>query len=279
MKRMKKFFLLMMVVVMACVCSLGLTGCVEDIKKLEINLQICDYDNGGEMEEYTLSIDLYRHLAPKTVDAISGYVKEGYYDGALFYKMTSFDSQYMVGDLLYDAESTETQNIVKNAVKPNLPGEFEYGGTVGSNLTNRKGSIGLWRSWYAVDGGYQDNRNATDSGSATWFLPSTLITSYNKYFCVFGQFDVNDDDNKATLEALASVFEEENCENFVIYYTGEYDNLQYHCVPESDFRSNEIDDLFVAEGEELTCYNHFTISIPVTPLGAMGAKIVSAKIV
>ena len=276
MRKIKTTFLLIMALIMSMVCSIGLTGCIEDIKKLELNIEIYDYEEKTDIEEYTMTIDLYRHLAPKTVDAIVKYVGEGYYDGAIFYKMTAHSSQYMLGDLLFSESATETQGIVKNDVKP---GEFEYGGTVGSNLVNKKGSIGLWRSWYALDGGYQNNRNATDTGSATWYMPTSSIASYDKYFCVFAQYDVNSDANEETLTALSTAFLADNCENYVIYYTGEYDNLTFNCVRESKFNKDAIEDLFVAEGTELACYNYYTISVPVTANGVIGAKIVSAKIV
>ena len=105
------------------------------------------------------------------------------------------------------------------------------------------------------------------------------IPNYDKYFCVFAQYDVDADANKETLTALSTAFNVDNCENYVIYYTGEYDNLTFNCVRESKFNKDAIEDLFVAEGTELACYNHYTISVPVTANGEVGAKIVSAKIV
>ena len=155
MKRIKKLFVGLMAMIMTCVCTFSLAGCVEDIKKLELNIQVYDYSTTNEMEDYTISIDLYRHLAPKTVDAIIEYVNDGYYNDAIFYKMDDYTKQIMVGDLL------DKDGIEQNAIKPEIEGEFEAGGTIGSNLTNKKGALGLWRSWYEVDGDYDNNNNAT----------------------------------------------------------------------------------------------------------------------
>lgn len=283
MKALKKIFINLIAVVMTCMCMFSLTGCIEDIKKLELKLQVYDYAN-SKTEEYTLSVDLYRHLAPNTVDAIIGYVNEGYYDGALFYKMEDYSSQIMIGDLIVD----ESGKIAQNAVKPQIEGEFEKGGTIGSNLVSEKGSIGLWRSWTAFDNTYK-SANATDTGRATWYIPTSDISSYNKYFCVFAQYDTADEDNADAIDALTAAFgSAENYDEYVIYYTGKYDEskadenygLEFHCESASTFVAGDISDLFTADkaSAQLVCYNHYTVRVP-EKNGAFAAKISSAKIV
>lgn len=283
MKRLKKLFVSFMAVVMMCVCAFSLTGCIEDLRKLELNVQIYNYDEQVS-EEYTMSIDLYRHLAPKTVDAIVAYVNDGYYTDTVFYKQDSYNSQIMIGDLVYKNGALDA-----NAIKPQIDGEFEKGGTIGSNLTSKKGSIGLWRSWFAQDNSYSNNANATDSGRATWFIPTDTISAYTGNFCVFGQFDTTAENNSETLTALNKAFENaNNYEEYVIYYTGEYNDqtpdaedgfgLTMHIVQKDEFDEDGIDGLFKAEDAQLVCYNHKTVKVPVTSSGAVGAKIVSAKI-
>ncbi len=277
MKKVKNLFSLCIAILMAFACTIGFTGCATNIKRMELTVQVYDYDNGS-LNEYTMEIDLYGHLAPLTVDAISKYVSEHYYDNTPFYKLGAYGSQIMMGDLNYnDGE------VTMKDTKPTLPGEFTYGGqqTIGgSALTAKKGTIGLWRSWYEQDGNYE-GRNATDSGSATWFIPTQSISGYNDYFCIFAQYDLYKGDNEEVLLALASAFaKEENCVSYTIYYTGEdYENLQFNCVKSEDFNKDLIENLFEAEGDQLVCYNQYNVSFPVTPNGEIGARIVSAKIV
>ena len=279
MQRIKKLFIILMAVVMACICSVTLFGCAkEDIKEMEVKISVYNYDD-ETTETYTMSIDLYRHLTPNTVDAIVKYVNAGYYNNTVFYKMADYSRQIMVGDLLFTADEMENAGFSLNAEKPAIEGEFKYGGTTGSNLTAKKGSIGLWRSWYAHDNGYSDNRNGTDSGRATWFIPTESISSYNDYFCIFAQYDTSDDDNKDAIAAITEALSDSDYYvEYEIYYTGEYDNLTFHCVEKEDFVEDDIEDLFKAEGAELMCYNHYTVRVPMNG-GNVAAKIVSAKIV
>jgi cyclophilin family peptidyl-prolyl cis-trans isomerase len=282
MKKFKKLLINVIACIMTATCVFSLTACVEDIRKLEIKIETYNYEANGAVETHTMNIDLYRHLAPKTVDAIVNYVnEEGYYNDAIFYKMKNYGSQIMFGDLVYRS------GIKANEVKPTLPGEFTYGGTVGSNLTNKKGSIGLWRSWYEADGGYSDNRNATDSGRATMFMPTSTLSSYNDYFCVFGQFDAEATENAKTLETLEAIFaSSSNYEEYVIYYTGEYDatkadsnyGLTFNCVSVEDYKEVDTDTVFKAEGAQLVCYNATNVYIPMAN-GVIGARIISANII
>ena len=283
----KRVSISFMAVVMAIFACFSLTGCIEDIKRVELKIQVYNYADNGAFEDYTMNIDLYRHLAPNTVDAIVKYVNDKHYDGTVFYKLsnTSYSSQYMIGELVEDEGQFKL-----NAIQPQLgKGEFEYGGTIGSNLTNKKGAVGLWRSWYETDDEFKTSSDATGSGRATWFMPTSEISKYNKWMCVFGQYDVSAENNANTLTALSKAFSTGNYESYVVYYTGEYNaetpdagdgyGLTGHIVASNDFVEDDIEDLFTAEGKQLECYNHYTIQVPVAANGAVAAKIVSAKIV
>lgn len=277
MKKIKKLFGMMLALLMIMVSSLSLVGCSSDIKKMQIKLEVYDY-SAQKANEYTMDIDLYGHLAPETVKAIVSYVNDGYYNDALFYKMKDSSKQFMLGDLKIDGE-----NIAQNEVKPNLNGEFLNGGTItegGEALSSTAGTIGLWRSWTAHDGNYKHS-SGTNSGSATWFIPTEEIADYKNWFCVFGQYDVEAENNKNAISALTAAFaDSDNYVEYVIYYTGtEYENLEFHCVKASEFNADEIENLFEAKDGQLVCYNKYSVQIPTTPSGAFGAKIVEAKIV
>lgn len=293
MKRFGKILINALVVVMLAVSCFGLVGCKKDIKTVELTISLYDYEHNKwyDESEVAITVDLYRHLAPNTVDKMVEYVNEGYYDGAIFYKSKlktgTLLSQVMFGDLKVD----EHNQIVLNDIKPMIDGEFEYGNTKGSDLVNEKGSVGLWRTWNADDDSNNDGfkTNASyDTGRATWFMPEKANSSYDKYFCVFGKLDLEDESTSTGLDAIIDAFvEEETYQEYVIYYTGEYDyekvnenfGLEYHCVLEEDFDADEVEDLFEAEGDEYACYNYYTIQVPVTPQGNFATVVKSVKII
>ena len=85
MKRFLKVFTNLIAVFMLVFATFTMVGCGEDIKTAKVKIQLYDY---AESEFYadsevTLSIDLYGHLATKTVEAIVKYINEGYYNNAL----------------------------------------------------------------------------------------------------------------------------------------------------------------------------------------------------
>lgn len=261
---MKTFKRIMFNVIAAVVLAMSafcLTAC-EDIKTLQVKIR-------AEENEYTLTVDLYRHLAPNTVDTIIDYVKEGYYNDALFYKMDGYSSQLMVGDL-----KEAGGEITLNANKPQIKGEFENNGVKGSNLKAASGYIGLWRSWYSHDGSYNLSSSARDSARATWFIPTGDISGYNGNFCIFAQYDSAKKDNAAALEAINGVFADSaKYESYTIYYTGTYDDkavdnnfgLTFHCVLTEDYDESKIEDLFEADNKQnqLVQYNVTKVNIPV----------------
>ena len=285
MKRLNKIFTSIVAFIMLFTMCFSLTGCIEDIKRVELTIAVYDYENNKmyDQSDVTLTIDLYRHLAPNTVDAIMSYVEDGYYNNTIFYKMQGRDSQLMIGDLKLNGEVIE-----QNAIKPTINGEFEKGGTQGSNLVSKKGSIGLWRTWNAYDGSYTTS-TSTDTGRATWYIPTETISSYDTWFCIFAQINLEDESNSQSITAITDAFGSNGYyEEYEIYYTGDYNSekanenygLTFNMVEKDNFIESNIPDLFEAEGAEYVCYNHYTVKIPVTEAGgAIAAKIVSAKLV
>lgn len=279
--KIKKLFTLMAALLMAVVCTVSFSGCYR-IKEMQLTLSVYDYTNHKYVEQ-TMDIDLYSRLAPQTVDAIISYAKEGYYDNAILYKIGNHASQIMVGDYNYDGEV-----LSQKEAKPTITGEFTYGGLKvegGSPLKAKKGSIGLWRSWYEQDGSHR-GRSATDSGSATMFMPTQDLSEYDGYFCIFAQIDLEDSQTEKAFNAITTAFDNtEALASYVVYYTGEYDKnaelnhgLTFNYLPSEDFDEDEIENLFVAKDNQLVCYNYHTVSIPVAPNGQPAVKILSAKI-
>ena len=282
MNKLKRFFITAVALLLSLVCVFGLTACGEDIDEVNVGISMYNFED-GEMQDYSFEIELYRHLAPKTVDAISKYLKDGYYNGAVFYKYKDYKNQIMVGDLKYDPNLSTNEGFYLDK-KPNIEGEFKYGGTIGSNLKNQKGSIGLWRTWAAQDLSFNQGSTGMDTGSATWFIPNYPMGTYDDYFCVFAQYDVEDAENKEMLDDLNKIFEDSNYQSYVIYYTGEYltngEGLTFHCVKADKFNKDNIENLFVAEenSSQYVCYNHYEIQVPMTSDGTIAAQITSASV-
>ncbi len=286
MKRLKKIFINLVVVVMLVAACFSFAGC-KDVREMELTVSV--YNNETDkVEEVTLTVELYGHLAKQTVDAIEGYINDGYYNDAIFYMFSdsTYSKQLMLGDLKYvDGE------IVQNTIKPELEkAEFTRGGTKGSNLVSEKGTIGLWRSWYESDAEYRTNSNALTSGRATWYMPTSTISSYEDWFCVFAKIDFEEEGNEDAFNTIIDGCNTSLADytEYVIYYTGEYDEtkadenhgLTFHCVEKEDYDEDEIDELFTAEGEQYVCYNATTIKVPVVlTTNEPAVKIISAKMV
>lgn len=289
MKRFTKILFNILAAVMLCGVCFGLTAC-EDIKELEITVSVYSADDEAVVDK-KLKIDLYRHLAPDTVDhIINDCVNKNYYDNAVFYKFSeSNTSQIMMGDLLYVGGE-----IVNNKVAPAVNGEFSYNNTVGSNLLNKEGSVSLWRTWTAQDDTYSTN-GSYNTGRGTWFMPTSTISGYDGYFCVFAQIDLDDEDNNETWNDIKNLFDNaDDYESYVIYYTGEYDaaktaeenyGLDFHCVSLDEFDEMSDDakgDIFEAEGGQYVEYNQKTVMVPFVKVNntrVLAASVKSIKLV
>ncbi len=276
MKRLTKIFVNLLAVLLIGTACFGMAGCVEKITTIKVNVQVYNYTE-QKMEDVSLKVDLYGHLAPKTVETVVSYVKNGLYDNTVFYKTSDRSSQIMLGDVIDNAGEVE----ITNNIFPTIDGEFERNGVQGSNLLNEKGAIGIWRSWTAKDGYDANDITAMNSGKATWYMPTSAITGYNNWFCVFAKIDLEDEDTVKAFDLITNAFNE-STEDYVIYYTGEYDankpnenhGLTANLVKESDFEEK---DYFKAEKEQLVCYNKQKIKVAMFD-GEIAAKVVSITV-
>lgn len=274
MKRITKIFVNLLAVLLIGTACFGTAGCVEKITTLDVKVQVYNY-TAEEMQEVTLKIKLYGHLAEKTVDRVISYAKNGIYNNNVFYKMDGRTNQIMMGDIVDEDGVAMTKNIF-----PTIDGEFERNGVQGSNLVNEKGAIGLWRSWYESDD-YSTNDTAMNSGKATWYMPTSAISGYDKWFCVFAKIDLEDEETANALDLITKAFDE-TTEKYTVYYTGEYDEgkanenhgLKGNVVKSVDFDES---DYFKAEGAQLVCYNKQEIIVPIYD-GEVAAKILSISV-
>ena len=283
MKRFIKTICLTLCIALLSVTCLSLAAC-EDIKKLEVKISVYDSSTNNQVEK-TVTVELYRHLAGDTVDAILSYVKEGFYDGLPFYKTDDYSSQIMVGDYEYDGTlKLHTADYIKN-----IDGEFEKAGVTGSDLKNAEGYIGLWRTW-AAEGSYKSNKDAAfNSGKATVYMPTGTLSGYDTYFCVFGMFDLEDEDISNTVSLIkAALSNSDQTVSYTVYYTGDYgedgSTLVYHCDLTSDYEEKIEDEdfkdsVFEAERSQFVSFNSRKITLPYNSVNnQITAKIVSVKV-
>lgn len=232
MKKLSKIFVSLLMIIVAFSVCFSFSGCKE-IKTVEITVSVYDIEK-GEFADKTLSVELYRHLAPNTVDTILKYAEEGYYDDTVFYKNNSYSKQIMVGNFKFD------NGIIENDLKPTIEGEFEIGGTVGNNLKNAEGSLGLWRTW-KYDASYTATATV-DTGRSTLYMPTSSISAYDGNFCIFAQFDTS---SEAWTSIKALFNNSAFYDTYVIFYTGEYNNddsvlnngLTFNAMESSEFSS------------------------------------------
>ncbi|MBO4251870.1 MAG: peptidylprolyl isomerase [Clostridia bacterium] len=285
---MKKLFrtaINVIAVMLMAVCALGLTAC-EDTRTIEITLRL--YNNADSTfysdSESTLTVELCRYLAPKTVDAVIEHIRNGYYDNAVFYQDKSESSVLFVGDLKFEGGELK-QNLINGKLPSEIYGEFESNGTIGSNLSNQKGSVAIWRSYYEQDSGLATSSNARNSGRATLTMPTASKSAYDGYICVVGKYDADDETNKSVVSAISAIFSTTSYfSEYIIYYTGEYDaakpdenyGLTFHAVKADDF--DDETEVFEAEGKQLVCFNKKTVWIPNAVDGECTAMIKSVKV-
>ncbi len=272
MKKLIKFSTRIIALVLMVFTMLSMTAC-EDIKKAEVNITLYNKNSSALYEEdkVNFSIELYRHLAPESVDAITGLMESGYYNDTFFYVNNSSDNTNLfIGDLKFNAEGKIVQNTLADGTLPaTIKGEFEANGVKGSNLATEFGSIGVYRSYYANDGGDRTSSDARDSGRATLFLPTATINAYDKYYAIIGKYDVANENVSRAINGIKELLNNsEYSEQYVIYYTGEYDSakpnenygLTFNCVTQEEYTElteaeGGIENLFEAEGEQLVSYN------------------------
>ena len=281
---MKKIFKVLVNVLALCLgvfAAFTMTAC-KDIKTVEVKLSIYNYTDNA-FEEKTLTVDLYRHLAPKTVDNVLSAIKDGYYDGAVAYKNEG--ANYIsLGEFKADGDS-----IVKQADRPTVEGEFKANGVDGSNLSNKKGYVGLWRSYTKDGGSFTVSDSARNSGTAVWYMPTATKADMDGYFAVFGKFDLDSTANSEAFTMMQTVLTGSNYDSYEVFYTGESkDALTVHVIKTSELEIDENYDeaagsyggetIYEAKGSDLASFDKHTVYMPKVENGAFAIVVKSVKI-
>ena len=123
-----------------------------------------------------------------------------------------------------------------------------------------------------------------NSARGVWYMPTTDISAYNGYFCIFAKFSVAD--NASAFDALSNAFTStDDYTSYTVFYTGEYDatkadadyGLTFNAMTKEAY--DELDktstnnkvtinnadgtkmEVFAAEGAQLECYNLHTVKV------------------
>lgn len=186
---MKKLFAFTLALLTFAVLPFTMACGNREIIKMYVNVDI--YEGGEFARTTTLTYDLYRHLAPKSVDAVTSLAKSGYYNGSTFYRLSDASGSVMFGGYRYD----QNGNLLKDAEQATLEGEFAKGGTIGSPLKADQGNLLLWRWWNA---GTELSETGYQTGSAGMLMiPQVEDGTYT------------DAQNSSTLLAVAGTVEKQ----------------------------------------------------------------------
>ncbi len=165
---MKKFITKLLVLVTAVVCCCSFAACKTTEPTSVATVKVTVYKGAGASEEVTLKFDLYKKLAPKSVEKITAAANSGYYDNMFFYEAatkagSSFtgvkafgEVKYVNGKVTLTGADENGEIVVDNQDVENnryIPGEFANGGTVGSDKEAKIGSVLVWHWGEANESG------------------------------------------------------------------------------------------------------------------------------
>ncbi len=263
---MKRFLRLLMVAVMVVAFVLPLSACGNKIVTLSLEVSVYNVED-EKVEDKTINFDLYANLAPDAVNAIKGWVNDGYYNGLVLYKQSKYINQSTSSQLMYGGYKLENGKLIKNAQKVLPDAEFEKNGTVGSDLSNVKGAIGLWRDWSGTSNGYR--YSGFEQTNSTLYIPTTSLTTYDGYFCLLGKYSTIDD-LTVIEEIITLLANEDYYTSYTCYYEAEEDgslklengNPVWKSMLTEDY-SDVKDDLNVysAKDGEDKSYELYTVSV------------------
>lgn len=220
---MKKFVIGILTFALSVFTLFSMTAC-DKIVKLTFSLTVYNEDTSAR-EQKTLTFDMYENLAETAVAAVRDAVNNGSYDDCVFYKQNTYKTENLSSQLMFGSlkKSGGSYEKVTQAAVPGA--EFEKNGVTGSNLTNSVGYLGLWRSWSSNnDDGYKTS--GYDKSTASLYMPTDDLSSYNGYFCVFAKYSTQEDLD--LINDIVALFDSsENYTEYTCYYTANADGTLY----------------------------------------------------
>lgn len=263
---MKKVLLKIITALVAVVMLFSLTAC-EKISKLEINITVYDVE-ADEMVEKTLTYNVHESLAPNATREIKKLIADGYYNDAFFYSQNTANGD-TASSLMFFGGLNRVDGVITQNTPVAIPeADFTHNGYEGSNLVNNVGYIGLWKTWNYN----QDYTKGNQNSNSTMFMPTTSLSNYNGYFCVFAKYASSDD-----LELLKDIIDlldtADYTTEYVCYYSANANgglekdadgNPVWNIMEADDFEIySELNEkwIFSADSDkEESIYNQYTVT-------------------
>lgn len=131
-----------------------------------------------------INLELYKDIAPITVDNFVELAKSGFYKGLCFHRVIP---QFMIqGGGMTQEENSLTEKKAPKTIK----GEFSSNG-VKNDLTHKKGVISMART------------NVMDSASSQFFICVADVPFLDKQYAGFGK--VADEESQKVADSIAQV--------------------------------------------------------------------------
>lgn len=281
---MKKFITTLLVLITAVVACCSFTACSTKEETVTAEVKITVYKGTDASEEVTLKYNLYKNLAPKSVAQIVDLAKSGYYNGMFLYEAGNQDGSTLYGTKTL-GEVKYADGKVTLAEEVNyIAGEFPLGGTTGSNLTTKIGSVCLWH-WAEANtsGSLSDSHFSMgeyDTSSAGMLIFPTKTGLFKDQDN--GAYTVSiagyvDDDSLSAFKLLAGLtVDDETYDNWdsydtyhIFYEVGEDNTLTKKLLTAEEYEDYDKDNIYdptdkdaVIEGYEISKYQHRTVKAP-----------------
>lgn len=259
-----------------------LTACETSHPEVEMTLSF-------EGETYTLEYQLYRKIAPRTVEHFITLVENGYYNGLCVHNYAADSARMYTGAYTYDEDLGENGNLVYKQYYDvvsqyenfpvsvyadaeltqktyNLYGEFPNNGVVVENgrLSQSFGSLTMYYTEKDVskdvfplrnDGKTPAAKEYSYNCATSLFYISTMDAGTTSQYCTFATLEDGEDELEALQEAIGGYMESLGDE--------EEDQIFVNSVK----IKVDTDDAYVTNPPEIT-YN-----IPVSPIVITSMKV------
>jgi cyclophilin family peptidyl-prolyl cis-trans isomerase len=134
-----------------------------------------------EMENPTygkIVIELYPNIAPKMVERFKQLIKEGFYNGTAFHRISPRLGIIQGGDPL-SKDDDPNNDGGGDSPYPDLPGEF-------SDLPYERGTVGAARQGKNPDFGVTDEQ-ARNTGNCQFYITLKRVPDFDENYTVFGR--------------------------------------------------------------------------------------------
>lgn len=167
-KTMKKIACLVLATASATACLGMMTGCETDHPEVKIQLEFNE-------QTYTLEYELYRNIAPSTVNHFIWLVENNYYDGLCVHSYQE-DSKMIMGGYTYSAEEEKNGGVTYKPYFEKVK-EFKKGGKFPAKIwtdSEKKNQT------YTLVGEFEDNQFTVKNGDLDETFGSLTMYYYNK---------------------------------------------------------------------------------------------------